>query len=58
MYVIILFLNNLTKNNLKAEAMIIKKGFTANQLRNCLQEYQGLGVIHVDKDRTTISIEG
>mmetsp|Transcript_5081 Transcript_5081/g.7769 ORF Transcript_5081/g.7769 Transcript_5081/m.7769 type:complete len:734 (+) Transcript_5081:104-2305(+) len=45
-------------NFAQAEAMIIKKGFTATQLESCLQEYQGLGVIHVDEDRTHISFDG
>lgn len=45
-------------NYAQAEAMIIKKGFTATQLQTCLHEYQSLGVIHVDQDRTSISFEG
>lgn len=38
--------------------MIIKKGFTALQLESCLEEYQALGVLHVDKEKTIISFDG
>lgn len=42
---------------LQAEAMVVKKGFSAVQLKNCLQEYEGLGVLHVDDDGTQISFD-
>jgi hypothetical protein len=41
----------------QAEAMVIKKGFTTLQLEKCLTEYQALGVLRVDKDKTTITFE-
>lgn len=37
--------------------MVVKKGFSAIQLQNCLQEYEGLGVLHVDSDGTQISFD-
>lgn len=41
----------------QAEAMVIKKGFTTVQLEKCLSEYQTLGVLHVDKEKTQIIFE-
>eukprot|EP01035_Chromulina_nebulosa_P017145 gene17145-22659_t len=38
------------------EGMIVKKGFTAQQFENCLNEYENLGVIHINSDRTKIEI--
>jgi hypothetical protein len=37
--------------------MVIKKGFTILQLERCLAEYQTLGVMVVDRDKTQITIE-
>jgi DNA replication licensing factor MCM7 len=37
-----------------AEAMIIRKGYTAQQLQACLEEYQALEVIQVNQSRTQI----
>lgn len=42
----------------QVEAMTLKKGFTTAQLQHCLQEYEGLGVIHVAQDRSFISFDG
>ena len=38
------------------EAMVIKKGFTAQQLRACIDEYQSLNVIQVNNTGTHIHI--
>lgn len=38
------------------EAMVLRKGYTAEQLQNCLEEYTDLHVIQVDSDRTHIHI--
>jgi DNA replication licensing factor MCM7 len=37
-----------------AEAMVIRKGFTAQQLQSCLEEYEALQVIQVNRTRTHI----
>jgi len=37
-----------------AEAMVIRKGFTVQQLQSCLEEYEALEVIQVNQNRTTI----
>jgi len=37
--------------------MVVKKGFSAIQLKNCLQEYEGLGVLTVDGDGTQIRFD-
>ena len=37
-----------------AEAMVIRKGFTAQQLQSCLEEYEALEVIQVNQNRTQI----
>ncbi|KAG7355083.1 minichromosome maintenance complex protein [Nitzschia inconspicua] len=37
-----------------AEAMVIRKGFTAQQLQACLEEYEALEVIQVNQSRTQI----
>lgn len=39
------------------EAMIMKKGFTAQQLQSCIEEYESLGVMRVDGDRTNIYMD-
>lgn len=44
-------------NFVQIEAMIVKKGFTSQQLRSCLSEYQQLGVISVDPDGSTIHFQ-
>jgi len=36
------------------EAMIVRKGFTANQLSTCLEEYESLDVIQINESRTHI----
>jgi hypothetical protein len=38
--------------------MAVKKGFTSAQLQQCLQEYQGLGVLHVAPDMSYIAFDG
>jgi DNA replication licensing factor MCM7 len=42
----------------QVETMVLKKGFTADQFHNCLNEYEALGVITLDSDRSRISVEG
>ena len=37
-----------------AEAMVIRKGFTAQQLELCLEEYSALEVIQINQNRTQI----
>jgi DNA replication licensing factor MCM7 len=37
-----------------AEAMVLRKGFTAQQLQSCLEEYEALQIIQVDQNRTHI----
>jgi DNA replication licensing factor MCM7 len=41
-------------NFVQIEAMVVKKGFTSQQLRTCMNEYQQLGVISVDTDGSVI----
>jgi DNA replication licensing factor MCM7 len=36
------------------EAMVLRKGYTAEQLSNCLEEYEDLSVIQVNSNRTHI----
>ena len=36
------------------EAMVLRKGFTAQQLQSCLEEYQALDIIQVNSSRTQI----
>ena len=38
----------------QAEAMILKKGFTTNQLATCINEYVELMIWSVDESRTQI----
>lgn len=38
----------------QAEAMILKKGFTSNQLATCINEYVELLIWTVDENRTEI----
>lgn len=38
------------------EAMILKKGFTADQLRNCILEYQLINILELDTDSGMILI--
>jgi hypothetical protein len=40
------------------EAMVVKKGFTPEQLRTALDEYQQLGVLRIDSDRSRILLDG
>ena len=37
-----------------AEAMVIRKGFTLQQLQSCLEEYEALEVLQVNQNRTQI----
>mmetsp|Transcript_25626 Transcript_25626/g.28760 ORF Transcript_25626/g.28760 Transcript_25626/m.28760 type:complete len:910 (-) Transcript_25626:222-2951(-) len=37
-----------------AEAMVIRKGFTVQQMQSCLEEYEALEVIQVNQNRTQI----
>lgn len=37
-----------------AEAMVIRKGFTIQQLQSCLEEYEALEVLQVNQNRTQI----
>jgi len=37
-----------------AEAMVLRKGFTAQQLQSCLEEYEALEVIQVNRTRTHV----
>lgn len=41
----------------QVEAMILKKGYTTDQLRNCLQEYSSIGVFAVDTTNGTITLD-
>jgi DNA replication licensing factor MCM7 len=36
------------------EAMVLRKGYTAEQLQNCLEEYEELSVIQINSNRTQI----
>jgi DNA replication licensing factor MCM7 len=40
------------------ESMVVRKGYTPQQLHSCLDEYSALGVIRVDTDKAHIYIEG
>jgi DNA replication licensing factor MCM7 len=37
------------------EAMVLRKGFTSQQLQSCLEEYEELNVIRINSDRTRLS---
>ena len=37
------------------EAMVLRKGFTVQQLQACLEEYEGLNVIRISNDRTRLT---
>jgi DNA replication licensing factor MCM7 len=37
-----------------AEAMVLRKGFTTQQLQSCLEEYEALEIIQVNQQRTQI----
>lgn len=39
------------------EAMVLHKGFKAEQLRTCVMEYQSLNVLSVDENWTRVSLE-
>ena len=45
-------------NYVQVEAMILKKGFTAQQLSYCLKEYQQMGVLGLENGGSLIHIEG
>lgn len=36
------------------EAMVLRKGFTTEQLKTCLEEYEDLGVVQVNSSRTVV----
>jgi len=36
------------------EAMVLRKGFTAQQLQSCLEEYEALQVIQINRNRTHV----
>ena len=38
------------------ETMILKRGFTSEQLNSCLEEYIALGIIQVDSERTRVTL--
>ena len=46
--------NNTTVELKLAEAMVIRKGFTAQQMHSCLEEYEALEVIQINQNRTQI----
>lgn len=48
--------NNRTISFSVLESMIVKRGFTSEQLNTCLQEYNALGIIYMDSDRTRVSL--
>jgi DNA replication licensing factor MCM7 len=37
-----------------AEAMVLRKGFTNQQLQSCLEEYEALKILQVDQNRTHV----
>ena len=39
------------------ELMILKKGYSSQQLRNCLEEYETLGVLSSDDNGSTITFD-
>jgi len=39
-----------------AEAMVIRKGFTVQQMQSCLEEYEALEVIQINQTRTQIHL--
>jgi hypothetical protein len=39
------------------EGAILKKGFTHEQLVNCLEEYESLGILRVEDEGTKILLE-
>jgi DNA replication licensing factor MCM7 len=46
--------NNKTVELKLAEAMVIRKGFTVQQLQSCMEEYEALEVLQVNQNRTHI----
>ena len=38
------------------ETMIIKKGYTTEQFKSCLEDYAKLGILHTHEDRTYIEM--
>ena len=46
--------NNKTVELKLAEAMVIRKGFTVQQLQSCLEEYEALEVLQVNQNRTQV----
>ena len=46
--------NNKTVELKLAEAMVIRKGFTVQQLQSCLEEYEALEVLQVNHNRTQV----
>jgi DNA replication licensing factor MCM7 len=41
----------------QVEAMVLRKGFTAQELKNCLNEYENLGVWALDAERTHLMMD-
>eukprot|EP00536_Pseudo-nitzschia_multiseries_P011635 jgi/Psemu1/243980/estExt_Genewise1.C_4070009 len=48
--------NNTTVEMKLAEAMVIRKGFTVQQMQSCLEEYEALEVIQINRNRTQIHL--
>eukprot|EP01038_Epipyxis_sp_PR26KG_P009258 gene9258-12473_t len=44
-------------NYANIEAMVLKKGYTSAQLKSCIDEYNSLGIISIDKETSTIHME-
>ena len=42
----------------QVELMVLKKGFTAQQLQACLSEYESLGVLSLDASQSRITFDG
>ena len=41
----------------QVELMVLKKGFTSQQLQACLAEYQNLGVLSMDMTQSKITMD-
>ena len=46
--------NSTTVEMKLAEAMVIRKGFTVQQMQSCLEEYEALEIIQINQNRTQI----
>ena len=49
-------LNAETLNYVTVVAAILRKGYTEQQLLECLDEYENLGVVSVDSDKTCVTL--